>query len=105
MTDVMRWREGDPSPVVTKPIAAGVTIEIGDLVEQDASGNVTPANAHVWNTDLPTTEGEFPANFLDVAMQRSRSADTDPIRVATTGMFELAAAAATFELGDLVAPA
>ena len=105
MTDTMRWRYGDTSPVVTKPIASGVVIEIGDLVEQDASGNVTPAASHTWNTDLATTQGEFHATFLGIAMQRSRSGDIDPIRVATAGVFELAAASATFEIGDLIAPA
>jgi hypothetical protein len=105
MTDTMRWRYGDTNPVVTKPIAAGVTIQIGDLVEQDSSGNVTPASALAWTTDLPTTQAAFHAAFLGVAMQRSLSTDTQPIRVATTGVFEMACAAATFNLGDLVGPA
>ncbi len=106
MTDTMRHGvTGDTNPVVTKPIAAGVTIEIGDLVEQDGSGNVTPANALTWTTDLPTTQTAFHAVFLGVAMQRSLSADTQPIRVATSGVLEMACAAATFNVGDLVGPA
>jgi hypothetical protein len=105
MTDTMRWRYGDTNPVVTKPIASGVTIEIGDLVEQDSSGNVTPANVLAWTTDLPTTQAAFHTSFLGVAMQRSRSTDTDPIRVATSGVFEFACASATFNIGDLVGPA
>jgi hypothetical protein len=105
MTDTMRWRYGDTNPVVTKPIASGVTIEIGDLVEQDSSGNVTPASALTWTTDLPTTQAAFHTSFLGVAMQRSRSTDTDPIRVATSGVFEMACASATFNIGDLVGPA
>ena len=35
-------------------------------------------------------------------MQRSRSGETAPIRVATTGVFEFDCASGTFELGDLV---
>jgi hypothetical protein len=35
-------------------------------------------------------------------MQRSRNGDTDPIRVATTGVFEFDCPSGTFELGDLV---
>ncbi len=105
MTDTMRWRYGDTNPVVTKPIAAGVTIQIGDLVAQDSSGNVTPANVFTWTTDLPTTQTAFQASFLGVAMQRSLSTDTDPIRVATSGVFEMACASATFNVGDLVGPA
>ena len=40
--------------------------------------------------------------FLGVAMQRSRSGDAAPIRVATTGVFEFDCASGTFELGDMV---
>jgi hypothetical protein len=53
---------------------------------------------------LPTTQGAFHASFLGVAMQRSQGSDNGTIRVATTGVFEMTCAAATFELGDLVAP-
>ncbi|HTU27309.1 MAG TPA: hypothetical protein VMF30_18010 [Pirellulales bacterium] len=104
MTDTMRWRYGDTNPVVSKPVATGVTIEIGDLVAQDASGNVTPASTQTWTTDLPTTQGAFHTSFLGVAMQRSAGSDNGTIRVATTGVFEMECAAATFNLGDLVAP-
>ncbi len=104
MADTMRWRYGDTNPVVTKPITSGVTIEIGDLVGQDSSGNITPAAALAWTTDLPTTQTAFHGTFLGVAMQRSRSTDTDPIRVATSGVFEMACASATFNIGDLVGP-
>ena len=44
----------------------------------------------------------FADGFLGVAMQRSRAGDTDPIRVATTGVFELDCPSGTFELGDLI---
>ena len=104
MADTMRWRYGDTNPVVTKPITSGVTIEIGDLVGQDSSGNITPAAALAWTTDLPTTQTAFHGTFLGVAMQRSGSTDTDPIRVATSGVFEMACASATFNIGDLVGP-
>ncbi len=104
MTDTMRWRYGDTNPVVTKPITSGVTIEIGDLVGQDSSGNITSANALAWTTDLPTTQTAFHGTFLGVAMQRSLPTDTDPIRVATSGVFEMACASATFNIGDLVGP-
>ena len=35
-------------------------------------------------------------------MQRSRSGETAPIRVATTGVFEFDCPSGTFELGDIV---
>ena len=44
----------------------------------------------------------MPTNFLGVAMQRSRSGETAPIRVATTGVFEFDCPSGTFELGDMV---
>jgi hypothetical protein len=105
MSDTMRWRYGDTSPVITKAVASAAVIEIGDLVEMDGSGNVTSAGAHTWNTNLATTQEEFHDNYLGVAMQRSRAGDTDPIRVATTGVFEFECASSTFELGTLVGPA
>jgi len=40
--------------------------------------------------------------FLGVAMQRSRSGETAPVRVATTGVFEFDCAENEFELGDLI---
>jgi hypothetical protein len=105
MADQMRWRYGDTNPVISKPIASATVIEVGDLVEMAAGGDVTPASLHAWNTDLATTQDEFQNTFLGVAMQRSRAGDVEPIRVATSGMFEFDCAAATFELGALVAPA
>lgn len=105
MADNMRWRYGDTQPVVSKPVASATVIEIGDLVETDSSGNVTPASAHTWNTDLATTQGEFQDSFLGVAMQKSRNGDTSPIRVATAGVFEFECASASFELGALIGPA
>jgi hypothetical protein len=105
MADNMRWRYGDTRPVVSKAVASATVIEIGDLVETDGSGNVSPAAAHTWNTDLATTQGEFQDTFLGVAMQRSRDGDTAPVRVATEGVFEFDCASASFELGALVGPA
>ena len=86
MSDRMRWRYGDTNPVVAA-VDPGTVIEIGDLVYQG-----TPAD----NQTL------FAANFLGVAMQRSRAGQAEPIRVATTGVFEFDIASGGFELGDLV---
>lgn len=104
MSDNMRWRHGEQNPVMTKAIDTATVIEIGDLV-QASSGTVIPADDHTWNTDTATTQEEFHDLFLGVAQQRSRSGDTAPIRVATSGVFEFTCAAATFEIGALVGPA
>jgi hypothetical protein len=102
MTDKMRWRYRDTNPVVAA-VASGTVIEIGDLLWQDVD-NAKPASALVNDGGYGTMAKEFADKFLGVAMQRSFSGDTDPIRVATTGVFEFDCNTASFELGDLIAP-
>jgi fructose 1,6-bisphosphatase len=94
MSDKMRWRYGDTDPVVAAVDSATV-IEIGDLVLQDTN-NAKPFSS----ADLTT----FVPRFLGVAMQRSHVGDIQPIRVATTGVFEFDCPSETFELGDLIGP-
>ena len=100
MSDKMRWRYGDTNPVVAA-VDSDTVIEIGDLLWQDTD-DAKPAS------DI-TDQGTETANqtaladaFLGVAMQRSRSGDTAPVRVAATGVFEFDCPSGTFELGDLV---
>ena len=100
MSDKMRWRYGDTNPVVAA-VDSGTVIEIGDLVYQDTD-DAKPASAQADQGSETANQELFADNFLGVAMQRSRSGDTDPIRVATTGVFELDCPSGTFELGDLV---
>lgn len=102
MANKMRWRYGDTKPVVTKPIASGTIIQIGDLVHQGVGGEVATAVAVSYGGSLAEAQGNLHDVFLGVAMQQSRDGDTDPIRVATAGVFEFDCAAAQFELGDLV---
>ena len=100
MSDKMRWRYGDTNPVIAA-VDSATAIEIGDLVYLDAD-DAKPASAQADQGTEAANQVLFADNFLGVAMQRSRAGDTDPIRVATTGVFELACPASTFELGDLV---
>ncbi|KKN09848.1 hypothetical protein LCGC14_1042510 [marine sediment metagenome] len=107
MSDKMRWRYGDTNPVVSAVDSASV-IEIGDLVYQDTD-DAKPASdmRHVIKDLAEDAEPQYlqkllADNFLGVALQRSRSGDTDPVRVATTGVFEFDYPSGTFELGDLV---
>jgi hypothetical protein len=99
MTDKMRWRYGDTNPVVAAADADTV-VEIGDLLWQDID-DAKPASAIQPGTN---TQEVFASKFLGIAMQRSRQGETAPIRVATTGVFELDADNETFELGDYVTP-
>ena len=100
MSDKMRWRYGDTNPVVAAVNAATV-VELGDLVWQDVD-NAKPASALLAQADQAANQAAFAAKFLGVAMQRSRAGENAPIRVATTGVFEMDCLPSTFELGDLV---
>jgi hypothetical protein len=100
MSDKMRWRYGDTNPVVAAVDSATV-IEIGDLVRQDTD-DAKPASSLSDHGGKTANQEALADVFLGVAMQRSRSGDTSPIRVATTGVFEFDCPSGTFELGDLI---
>lgn len=102
MSNTMRWRRGDTKPVFMTPASATV-IEIGDLLYLDPTTS-KPKNAAAMTDQgsLALNQDAFQQYFLGVAEQQSRSGDTDPIRIATAGVFEFACAAATFDPGDMV---
>jgi hypothetical protein len=88
------------------PVSSADTIEIGDLVYL-SSGVAKPA------LTIEDIGGEGPAtlaaaqealhdDFIGVSMQYSPEGSEDPIRIATSGVFEFACASATFELGTRV---
>jgi hypothetical protein len=100
MSDKMRWRYGDTNPVVAA-VDSDTEIEIGDLLMQDTD-DAKPASVLADQASEAANQAAFAAVFLGVAMQRSRSGETAPIRVATTGVFEFACPSGTFELGDKI---
>ena len=100
MTDKMRWRYGDTNPVVAA-IDAATVIEIGDLVYQEVD-DVRPASSQSDLGSKAANQEMFADKFLGVAMQRSLSGETAPVRVATTGVFEFDCPSGQFELGDLI---
>ena len=105
MANVMRWRYGDTNPV-TMPVATADPVEIGDLVYL-LSGEAKPAFriddiGGAGPADLAAAQEELHDGFIGVAMQYSPVGSTDAIRIATSGVFELVSASATFELGDRV---
>jgi hypothetical protein len=102
MADKMRWRYGATNPVIAS-VDAGTVIEIGDLVYQQVD-DARSASSQADQGSETTNQEVFVTKFLGVAMQRSRSGETMPIRVATTGVFEFDCPSGTFELGDLVGP-
>lgn len=100
MSDIMRWRYGDTSPVVMA-VEAETVVQIGDLVYLD-NGAVKPASAAEDLESEEANQGFLHDGFVGVAMQRSRAGDVSPIRIATSGVFEFGCAALTFEVGDLI---
>ncbi len=100
MANTMRWRYGDTNPVLL-PVAAETVIEIGDLVFQDAAEAKPAAALPDQGTELGNQQ-LFHQVFAGVAMQASRAGDTQPLRVATTGVFEFDCVSTTLELGDLI---
>lgn len=102
MSDEMRWQYGLINSVEAAVDAATV-IELGDLLWQDVY-DAKPALALGTRGNPIVDQGLFVAKFLGVAMQRSRSGDTAPISVATTGVFQFDCSRSTFELGELIGP-
>ena len=100
MSDKMRWRYGDTNPVVAA-VDSAIVIEIGDLLWQNVN-DARPASAVDDQGTEAANQEIFADYFLGVAMQRSRSGESAPIRVATTGVFEFDCPSGTFELGDLI---
>jgi hypothetical protein len=103
MANVMRYRYGDTNPV-SAAVDSAVVIEIGDLVAL-VSGKAVPADDFADAGTKAQNQEAFHDLFLGVAEQQSRAGDTDPIRVATSGTFELDIASATLGLGALVGAA
>lgn len=103
MSDTFRYKSGETNPVFN-PVDSAQIIEIGDLVFLNTD-DVRAASQFTWGSSLAITQESFHDAFLGVAEQRSRSGDTDDIRVSTEGEFEFECDAATFEIGDLVGPA
>ena len=100
MSDILRWRYGDTSPVVL-PVDSATEIEIGDLVYLDTD-DAKPASSLADGGSEAANQESFHDLFAGVAIQRSRAGDTDPIRVATRGVFEFPCPSATFEVGALI---
>jgi hypothetical protein len=98
----MRWRYGDTNPVML-PVDSATVIEIGDLVALDVD-DAKPAGAQADQGTELGNQQLFHDLFAGVAMQASRNGDTQPIRVATTGVFEFDVLSTTLEVGDLMAP-
>jgi hypothetical protein len=102
MANTMRWRYGDTCPVML-PVDSATVIEIGDMLYLDTD-DAKPAASQADQLTKTANQQLFHDVFAGVAMQASRSGDTQPIRVATTGVFEFDCVSTTLEVGDLIGP-
>ncbi len=100
MANTMRWRYGDTCPVML-PVDSATVIEIGDMVYLDTD-DAKPASAQTDQGSELANQQLFHDLFAGVAMQASRAGDTQPIRVATTGVFEFDVLSTTLEVGDML---
>jgi hypothetical protein len=99
MSNTMRWRYGDTNPIMV-PVLTESMVEIGDLIYM-ASGTGKPAADLADLGTKAANQEAFHDAFVGVAMQCSPAGSVDPIRVATSGVFELDCASATAAVGDL----
>lgn len=112
MANKNRYKYGDTKPVVAM-CREGTAIEIGDLVYlEGAPGGVRdlrPASAIPDQASLAANQIYFKCRFLGHASQQHRAnhdpADLTDLRVNSAAVHEFACASATWEVGDLVAPA
>ena len=102
MANTMRWRYGDTCPVML-PVDSATVIEIGDMLYLDTD-DAKPASAQTDQGTESSNQQLFHDGFVGVAMQASRSGDTQPIRVATSGVFEFDCVSTTLEVGDMLGP-
>jgi hypothetical protein len=102
MANTMRWRYGDTNPVMMA-VDSGTVIEIGDLLWQVVD-DARPASSQSDQGTESANQQLFHDAFVGVAMQASASGSTQPIRVATTGVFEFDCLSTTLEIGDLLGP-
>lgn len=100
MPSTLRWRYGDTNPVML-PVDSTTVIEIGDLIYLDTD-DAKPASSQADGGTLALNQEGLHDKFVGIAMQASASGDTKEIRIATSGVFEMDCAEATFELGALI---
>lgn len=111
VADTFAYRYGETDPI-TVAFKTGVAVSVGDLCFIDtADGHtVKPATSFTWNTNLATTQAAFTPLFAGVSAQRYDGTNVaigikdNLLRVDTAGVFDLACASASFNVGDYVGP-
>lgn len=93
---------GDVNAILLPPEGTAA-IEAGDLL-YISSGEVYPASALADAGTEAQNQEAFHDAFVGVALQDSAAGATDPIRVATAGVFTFSCPSSSFALGALVGP-
>lgn len=101
-------RGADQSQVVYCAVDNTSVIAAGDMVFLDTD-DVKSAADFTWDTDLATTQAEFAAKFLGIALAAHASgggAITDfPVDISHTAVYSLPCTSETHEIGDTLGPA
>lgn len=99
MANAYTYRHSGRTPVKFA-VDSSTVIEIGDAVYLDTD-DVKPASSFTWNTNLATTQGDFAAKFVGIAMESSASGQTSDINVdvSSTSVYEVACTSDTYEVG------
>jgi len=104
MSNQLRFRSGQVE-LHRLRVDSDTVLEPGDLVFLDTD-DVKPASDFTFDTDLPTTRGNFAAVFLGVCHQGSAEGETDDVSidVSPLSVYQYDCDSATFEVGSLLAP-
>lgn len=100
MADNFRLRHDDVDKF-QGAVDSATVIEIGDLVYLDGD-DVKPASSQTDQLSEEANQALLASRFAGVAMQASDAGQTEPVRVATDGIFEFPCPSSTWEVGDLV---
>jgi hypothetical protein len=101
MSNASRYRYGETNPIIAA-VQTGVAVDIGDLLVWDPDHGAVPVATQADLGDLPSNQNQFGQTFLGVALESCPAGSDKPIRVATTGVFELDSTSDQYALGELL---
>lgn len=99
----MRWKRGDIKPIEVK-VLPDTLIETGDMLWMDKD-DAKPACLFPTGifVDPETAIMSFVSNFLGIAMESSQKGEIKPVKIATSGTFEMDCDG-SFKKDELVGP-
>lgn len=85
------------------PVDSATVIAVGDLLWLNTD-DVRPATAQADQGTESLSQAAFHGNFAGIAMEASGNGESDPIQVATGGVWDCTCPSASFDIGDLIGP-